>query len=56
MISDERNILKAIFEIFTPTNEGLIKGLSTNYAIYSTISIEMYRYIVCDISTVFEKH
>ena len=34
---------------------GLIKGLITSWAIYSTLSMKMYRYIVHDISALQEE-
>ena len=42
------------FEIFTPTNYGLIKGLSNNNAIFSILSLEMYCHIVHGISVPWE--
>ena len=38
-----------------PLITGLIKGLSPNYAIYSTFTIEMYHYIVHNGSRAREK-
>ena len=47
---------ESIFEIFTPTNYGLIKGLSTDQDIYSIFSIEMYHYIVRDSSMLCKEY
>ena len=46
---------KSIYEIFSPTYEGLIRGLSTNKAIHFTFSLEMYHYIVQGSSTPWEE-
>ena len=54
VLSDSRqweDYFECIFEIFTPTNLGLFKGLSTDKAIYSTFSLEMYCYILLINST-----
>ena len=46
MIETRRANFSKHFAFFSPTNLRLIKGLSINYAIYSTFSIEMYPYVV----------
>ena len=44
----------SIFEIFTPSNKGFIGGLSTNLAIHSIFSLEMYFQIVHNSSAPLE--
>ena len=50
-----RGIFESSFKIFTPIIHGLTKWLSTNQAIYSASSSEMYYYIVHDIIKPWEE-
>ena len=55
LILDARNVLNDFFKVFSHTNQGSIKGLSTNQDPFSTFSVEMYRYIVFDSNMLWEE-
>ena len=51
IVNDEMNISKVFFKFSHLLIRGLIKGLSTNQAIHSAFSVEMYRHTLSDSST-----
>ena len=41
-IAEWEEYFESTYEIFTPTNQGLMKGLNPNLATFTTFSVEMH--------------